>query len=204
MPAPPAARAEDDLLRESLERHLRASLGGPAALAAVARQRCAYASSYDAEVVTARLRTGEEVKVFLKNLGVSHFPKDAAGQRRDRERKVYSDLLPGAGLDTAQSYGSVWDPERGTYWLLLEYLPGTELRFCEFEHWLAAAGWLGRAQGQFAPQADRLGGCDFLVRHDASFFRSKADLALGQVAELYPPLADRLARALDGYDRLIA
>jgi hypothetical protein len=66
-------------------------------------------------------------------------------------------------------------------WLLLEFVGGTELRSCEFDHWVRAASWLGRMQGCFAQRASHLKASDFLVRHDVAFFWSKADLALHAV-----------------------
>ena len=70
-----------------------------------------------------------------------------------------------------------WDESQGTFWLLLEFVNGVEVRFCEFEYWIAAAGWLGRLQGYFTQHSDRLSACDFLVHHDTDFFQSRAELA---------------------------
>jgi aminoglycoside phosphotransferase (APT) family kinase protein len=97
----------------------------------------------------------------------------------------------------------VWDESQGTFWLLLEFVNGTEVRFCEREYWIAAAGWLGRLQGYFTQHSDRLSACDFLVRHDADFFRLKAELALREVSQISIPLAGRLASILDRYDWIV-
>jgi aminoglycoside phosphotransferase (APT) family kinase protein len=176
---------------------------GRGAVTAVRRRRCDYASSYEANVLTVQFTGGEEIKVFFKNLGVTRCPKDRARQRRDRERAVYRDLLAAADLGTPRYYGSVWDERRGRYWLFLEFVEGTQLRSCELDFWAAAAGWLGRFQGHFAPLCGRLSACDFLARHDADFFRSKAEQALREVGQISRPLASRLAGVLGDYGRLV-
>src|SRR5205823_228814 len=80
---------------------------------------------YAAEVLTVRLDSGAAFRVFLKNFGLSARPKDGPRQRREREVRVYRELLAGAGLGTAGYYGSVLDEARGRLWLLLEYVDGT-------------------------------------------------------------------------------
>src|SRR5262249_42417988 len=80
---------------------------------------------------------------------------------------------------------------------------GVPLRSCALDCWVAAAGWLGRLQGHFAGQADRLRGCDFLARHDADFFRTRAEQALRDVSQVSRPLVGRLAGVLSRYDRLV-
>src|SRR5205807_1492305 len=84
----------------------------------------ASAASYAAEVLTVRLDSGAAFRVFLKNFGLSARPKDGPRQRREREVRVYRELLAGAGLGTAGYYGSVLDEARGRLWLLLEYVDG--------------------------------------------------------------------------------
>ncbi len=124
-------------------------------------------------------------------------------QRRERELRVYQDLLAAAELGTAKHCGSVWDESEGRFWLLLEFVDGMEVRSCDFEYWVAAAAWLGRMQGYFAQHSNRLNGCDFLLRHDTDFFWSVAELALRAVSQISIPLADRVAKIVNRYDRLV-
>ena len=194
-------RADEDALR----RCLAGALGSEALAAAdVRRERSAFASSYDAEVITVRLAGGEELTLFLKNFGASGFPKDDPTGRRDRERAVYRDLLADAKLGTASYYGSVWDERRGRFWLLLEFVRGSELRSCALEYWIMAAAWLGRMHGHFARLEARLRGCDSLERHDAEFFRLKAECAAREVCRVSAPLAGRFAKAMGRYERAAA
>ena len=58
-------------------------------------------------------------------------------------------------------------------------------------------------QGHFLHHPDNLGRCDFLIRHDAAFFRSKAESARRDVARLSPSSAPRLAAVVERYDRAI-
>jgi hypothetical protein len=196
------SRADEDVLRECLAGSL-AHGGRRPAIAGIDRRRSDHSSSYASDVVTVRLAGGGEVEFFLKQFGHSEFPKDEPGRQRDRELRVYRELLAGAGLGTARYQGSVWDGSRGRFWLVLEFVGGTPLAYCAFEHWVAAAGWLGRLHGHFARRPGFLRGCDFLIRHDADFFWSKARLALDAVAEVAAPLADRLDAVLSRYGRCV-
>jgi hypothetical protein len=184
-------RADEDALCRCLE--------GVSAVAAIERVRSADSSSYASEVVTVRLASGEEFRLFLKDFGSSRLAKDDPERQRDRELRVYRDLLAEADLGTAGYRGSVWDGSEGRFWLLLEYVDAVPLNSCRFEWWVAAAGWLGRLHGHFARHADRLRGQDFLLAHDRDFFWSKARLALVAVSGFSAPLARRLADILSGY-----
>jgi hypothetical protein len=198
-----ATTTDEDILRERLERLIPATLDRSSAIISLQRKRSDYSSSYHSEMITVQLDTGEKLQLFLKNFGSTRFLKDEAKQRRDRERSVYQYLLAGTDLGVAKYYGSVWDESQGTFWLLLEFVNGVEVRFCEFEYWIAAAGWLGRSQGYFTQHSDRLSACDFLVRHDTDFFQSRAELALHEVSQISIPLAGRIASILDHYDRIV-
>jgi hypothetical protein len=197
------SKRAEETLRQCVERIVADEFGRGAAVAGIDRERSDHSSSYAADVVTVRLAGGEVFRLFLKDFGSSELPKDEPGQQRDRELRVYRELLAGASLGTARYHGSVWEAAQGRFWLLLEFVGGTPLAYCDFDYWVAAAGWLARLHGHFAGQANRLRGCDFLVRHDDSFFWSKARLALAAVREVSPPLADRLAGALSGYGRCV-
>jgi hypothetical protein len=194
-------RADEDALLQCLA----VALGdGAPAVTGVRRERSAFASSYDAEVVTVGLAGGGELTLFLKNFGASEFPKDEPARRRDRERTVYRELLADAKLGTASYYGSVWDEAGGRFWLLLEFVRGPELRSCALEYWLMAAAWLGRMHGHFAPLDARLRASDCLLRHDAEFFRAKAECAAREVREVSAPLAERFAKLMPRYERAAA
>jgi hypothetical protein len=196
-------RADEDVLHECLAGIVADRCGPRPLITGIDRKRSDESSSYAADVVTVRLAGGAEVKVFHKQFGHSAFPKEEPGRQRDREVRVYQELLAGAGLGTAGYYDSIRDEADGRFWLLLEFVGGTPLAYCAFEDWVAAAGWLGRLHTHFAGHADRLRGCAFLLRHDADFFWAKAQLALAAVAEAAPPLARRLADVLGRYGRCV-
>jgi len=198
-------RSDEDVLRECLddivERHFHSP---PSSIARVERRRSRYSSFYASDVITVGLTSGEEFKVFLKDFGSYHHPKDHMEERREREVVVYRDLLPDAGLDTAAYYGSVSDPAEGRFWLLLEYVEGVPVRHLEFERWIAPAEWLGRMYGYFLRHRELWGNCDVLARHDETFFRDTAGHALRSVTDYSPELAERLAPIVGRYDRAVA
>src|SRR5215831_7298401 len=93
-------------------------------------------TSFRLEVLTLELGAAGEVKLLLKDFGASRLPKDDLPSRRNRELRVYRDLLAGGGLGTAEYHGAVWDEARGRFWLLLELVDGVELRSLGFEDWV--------------------------------------------------------------------
>ena len=198
-------RSDEDVLRECLEGVVSTRFGRPASeITAVERKRSKYSSFYASDVITVRLATGDEVRVFLKDFGSYHHPKDSMEERREREIAVYRDLLAGTGLDTAEYYGSVSDPAEGRFWLLLEYVEGVPVRHLEFERWVAPASWLGRMYAQFGPRPELYRDNPLLARHDASFFKNTAEEALRSVTDYSADLARRLAPIVGRYDKPVA
>jgi aminoglycoside phosphotransferase (APT) family kinase protein len=203
---PVSQRPDEDVLRECLEGVVEAR-GGGAAIAEVRRQRSQFSSFYASDVLTVRLATGEEFKVFLKDFGTYDHAKDGLRERRERERAVYRDLLAGAGLGTARYYGSAWDDSAGRFWLLLEYVEGEPVKHYGFEYWVPPAAWLGRMQGYFARHPELWDNCDALIRHDAAFFHATAEQALRAAGRFAPEFARRLepiVRRYDGAVRVMA
>lgn len=199
--APPT---DEEVLRLCLARAVSAIAGGRATITGIDRRRFDLATSYAAEVLSVRLDSGAAFQVFLKDFGVSVRPKDGPSQRRERELRVYLELLADAGLGTARYYGSVVDESRGRLWLLLEFVDGTPVGYCELEYWPAAAEGLGRMHGAFARHGNRLRACEFLIRHDANFFWSKTERALKDVGQIAPHLVDRLSALVNRYAPVVA
>jgi Phosphotransferase enzyme family len=196
--------APERALRQFLEGVLGDRGDSGPAIVGLDRARCEHWGSYENEILTVRLADGEELRLFLKNFGRSKLPKDAAGERRERELRAYSELLDGAELGTAGFYAAEWDEAAGRFWLFLEFVDGEPLRYCGFEHWLEAAAWLARLHGRFAGQEARLRTCRFLICHDAAFFLGAAQRALEAVAGLSEALARRLASVLETYEPVVA
>src|SRR6266566_3098480 len=199
-------RVDADALRQCVERIVRERpIGsGRSAIVGIHRQRFESSSSYACDVLTVELAIGDELTIFLKNFGVSYRPKEGLQQRREREVRVYRDVLAEADLGTATYYGSVWDESHGRCWLLLEFVDGMRLHgLGGIDSWSAAAGWLGRMQRYFAQHPSRLHAGDGLLRHAAPFFRSTAERALRAVSHISPPAAERLTHILNRYDQLV-
>jgi thiamine kinase-like enzyme len=203
MNAPLIRRDNASVLRQYVEQTVANQLGLSSAAAEIQRTRIRYIGSYDCDVVVVRLVSGEEFTFLLKDYGSSQKSKDEPVQRRQRELAVYRDLLSRAELGTADYYGSVWDESEGRYWLLLELVEGVLIKDHNVKHGELAASWLGRAQGFFAQNPGLLVGHDYLIRHDAGFFRSKAQLALHDVSHIDPESLPRLARIIDRYEQAI-
>ncbi len=195
---------EEEALRESVELALARVDGSRAPVVAIRRREFPGSTSYPIVIVTVELATGDAIDIFLKDYGQSKLPKDAAAERRERELRVYAELLEHRELGTARFYGARRDEAAARFWLMIEFVEGEPLRDCTYEYWPAAAAWLGRLHGRFTGQRDRLRASGFLVHHDAHFFIQAAERALRAVCGLSTALAQRLATVLDGYDPIVA
>jgi hypothetical protein len=204
MKAVMAPGTDENTLRERLEPMIPAMLGGGKGIRGIRLSRFKLSTSYNTYIVTVQLINGDEFKVFLKDFGFSVRPKDSPKQRRERELRVYQDLLAEAEIGTARYYGSILDESQGQFWLLLEFVDGAPVGYCNIEYWAPAAGGLGRMHGYFAQQGARLSACDFLIRHNADFFWSITELALQNVSQISPHLVDRLANIVGHYAPIVA
>ena len=190
-------------LRQCLERILPRMSNRQSAIAAFHRRRSGASTSYKTDILTVQFADGAASKVFLKNFGAFERVRDVLRQRREREVSVYQYLLEDANLGTPRYYGTVWDELQRTFWLLLEYVEGTEVRYLETNYWIAVAGWLGQMHGYFTRHAHYLIRLDFLRRHDADFLSAKADAALDAVSQILPGSVARFARIVNRYDRVV-
>ena len=201
------ARADDgeQVLRSCLEQIVAEHYSNRLSrIEAIERKRSQFSSFYASDIITVRLASGDEFKVFLKDFGSFHHVKDTMKERREREVIVYRDVLPDSGLDTAQYYGSVRDEAAGRFWLMLEFVEGVPVSHLEFEDWVTAAGWLGRMYGYFSKHPQLWETCDVLTRHDVVFFQSIAQQALQSVSEFSPELGRRLDPIVGRYDKAVA
>ncbi len=203
-PSSAQPETDEEELQQSVERALARVGGSGAPVAAIRRRGFPGSTSYAVEIVTVELATGAAIDIFLKDYGQSRLPKDAAAERRERELRVYEELLEQRELGTARFYGARRDDAAARFWLMIEFVEGEPLRDCSYEYWPAAAAWLGRLHGQFRGQGDRLRSCEFLVRHDAAFFVGAAERALRALSGLSAALTERLAAVLEGYDAVLA
>jgi thiamine kinase-like enzyme len=197
---------DENVLRRYLETGVLRASADDSAVVSVQSKQSEFSSSYQCHIVTARFANGTQTKIFLKDLGFSHIPKDKARERRERELRIYRDLIGGVEaqvhLGTPKYYGSIWDNKGHRYWLLLEYVEGTEVRDCDFAYWIGAVRWLGRMQGYFAQHFD-LSDCDYLIRHDPDFFVSTLELAIRTMSQIPPSFAHRLTQILNAYRGLV-
>jgi aminoglycoside phosphotransferase (APT) family kinase protein len=188
------------VLRAEIERIASERFGRGASLAELTRSRFPYIGSYDCYAVAARTTEGHGLQIFLKDFGFSRQSKDDPERRRERELRVYRDVLAKAELGTAKYYGSVWDESRGRFWLLLELVEGALIDEANDETGPPAAAWLARLHGHFLREPGTLASCELLTRFDADFFRAKAARALADVGCLCEVSARRLEAVLQGFE----
>jgi aminoglycoside phosphotransferase (APT) family kinase protein len=199
----PSDQTDKHILRQNIERIVAGKFGNHSVVTGVQHSRYAYIGSYDCELVTVQLSTGDEFRLFLKDYRVSQKSKDEREHRRERELRVYRDLLSQAELGPPEYYGSVWDASAGRFWLFLEFVDGLIVQHEDVEYGMLAADWLGRMQGFFIQHPEILSSSDFLIRQDGEFFRSKAERALWNVAQISPASARRLTEIVERYEQVI-
>src|SRR5260370_23684720 len=126
-----SAQAGEDTLRRYLE-HVLPDVGpAGASIVHVCQAPAACATSYPSSLVTVQLNTGAKVKLFLKDFRFARLSWDMHRQRAERELRVYRDLLAGAGLGTARSYGAVSDEAEGRLGRVLALVDRRRVRSCE-------------------------------------------------------------------------
>jgi aminoglycoside phosphotransferase (APT) family kinase protein len=185
---------------ESLDAGLHAAVrraAGPGAEAiGVQRTPSPYAGVFPAEVVTVELASGERISIFVKHLG-----KEQQGHPdkrvREREARVYGELLGERGLPVPRFLGSCRNDATGRLELFLEYVDGWNLKYQDLGHWHTAARRLAQLHLAFARGGDRLRGRDFLLRLDREYLLAWAGRAVAAVSSLSAELASRLRRTVE-------
>jgi hypothetical protein len=186
----------DAELGAGLDTAVRRAAGPRVEVVGVRRTPSPHATVFPAEVVSVELASGERVSIFVKHLGEeqrSHPDKRV----REREARVYDELLGDRGLPVPRFLGSGWNDATGRRELFLEYVNGWNLKYQELRHWYAAARHLAQLHLAFALQGDRLLGRDFLLRLDRDYLFAWAGRAVAAVSSLSAELANRLQRTVD-------
>jgi hypothetical protein len=197
---PPASTVHDASLRRTVERALGAR-GRPVRVGALRREPSPYATLFPAEIVTVSLRDGRRFCLFVKHLGGEQegHPDKAV---RDREIRVYEELLGGGDLPVVGYFGSDGDPESGRYQLLLEHVDAWNLRYHDLDCWPEVARRLADLHSGLARGTALLERSDYLLRFDARYVDRWASRAYSAVVALAPALAPPLGRALEHRDRV--
>lgn len=186
--------------RARLEGALRGAMGRPVEVAAFDRAPSRFATLFPAEVLTVELVGGERVSLFLKHLGEEEQPDHPEKRCREREVRIYEQLLGDPRLPVVRFCGSEWNGTTRRYELFLEYVDDLTLNYQGLEHWLTAARRLAHFHAYFATQTETLLGCDFLLRIDALHLREWAERAVAAVASQSAELAAKLRRVADRHD----
>ena len=181
----------------SLEKALRHVGARAADVTSVSRRPSRFATLFPADVVTLTLRSGDRRSVFVKRLG-SEQADHPDKQCREREVRVYEELLDDERLPVPRFYGCEWDGENGRRELFLEYVDDWDLRYQPLEYWFAAARALGRLHSWFAERRESLRSLRFLLWIDEGYVRAWAGRAVDAVSSISRPLGARLEGAAEG------
>jgi hypothetical protein len=191
-----ASTTDEDL--DFIRTMLAGATGENVGVATVASKVSEFATLFPAEALSVTRADRREIRLFRKHLGIEQ-PDPPDKQRRDREVRVYEQLLSGddaAGLPVARYYGSRHNSQTKRIELYLEYVDDWPLRYHDLAHWFTAARRLADLHAHFARSGDALRGHDFLLSLDAGYFRAWGERARGAVARQSSELGERLARLL--------
>jgi hypothetical protein len=197
----PEAERDEARLRRTVEGLLTQAAKRPVRVSGLGRRPSPFATLFPAEVLTLSLAGGGEVSLFVKHLG----PEEADNpdkQCRDREVRVYEELLTDTGLPVVRYYGSTWNEATRRREVFLEYVDDWSLKYQSLEHWLTAAQHLAALHAHFKDRAGELLACDFLLCLDAAYLHAWAERALATVRRLYPELAPGLETVVRSYARV--
>ena len=189
---------DDDRLCGVVAEILAPVVGPDAIVTEVRREPSPFASLFPAEVLSVTMSGRPPLRVFLKHLGPEQ-ARQPDKLRRDREVRVYEELLGDHRLAVPRYYGSRWNAVTGRQELYLEHLDDWHLKYHGLEHWFAASRQLARFHAHFAAHRGLLRRCDFLLALDARYFIEWARRAGASVSEHAAPLAPKLEPVLGAY-----
>jgi hypothetical protein len=197
-----AEMAQEDRFRMALERFVACAHGRAVAVESWRRDasQLAVTGVFPVELLHVSLRHGEEMTLFVKQLG-SEQADHPDKQCRDRESRVYEELLIGDGLPVPRYYGSRRNEMTRRRELYLEYIGDWSLKYQDLDVWFPAARRLAHLHAHFAGCAADLSARDFLLRLDVSYFHGWAERALAVVAAQSEVLAALLREVVARYDR---
>ncbi len=188
-------------IRLTLERLLQYAQGRLVKISSLRRQPSPFATLFPAEALSVSLESGDEMRLFVKHLGPEQSDHPDK-QRRDRETRVYEELLGDDDLPVPMYYGSNWNETTKRREVFLEYIDDWNLKYHDLEYWFIAARRLAQFHAYFATRAEKLLACDFLLRFDASYLCEWADRAITVLRDQSEELAAELALAVGCYDRV--
>lgn len=171
----PATRA----LRAAVEQALSQASGRQRRIAWLERRPSSMSSSYALEELTVGLDDGELLRLIFKDLSWQARLDAADGAKPDflydplREIETYRGILAADSMGTAACYGAHVDPDLGRYWLFLEHVEGSQLRFVGLSGWSDAARWLARMHRRYLCSCDRIPepSAAHLLHYDGDFYR---------------------------------
>ena len=210
---PIAVDVEDTDIVAAVDEWLAAG-GRRATVVRLCRRPWEYATSAPLELVVAVTDDGGEYRLVLKHLGPRHVPEQVRRVKPSfvvdarREIEVYRRLLAPSGIGAAL-VGSRIEPATDSYWLLLEYVPGSRLfEIGEPAAWIATARWLGAFHARMATvDAAALRRSARLIECGREWYRVWIDRALRFLAAEGPPRSRHDGKALrwlaERYDRVI-
>jgi thiamine kinase-like enzyme len=188
-------------LRSAVEELINRAIGQPLKVRSLRHRASPFATVFPTEILSICLEGGERLSLFLKHIGSEQLDHPDK-QCRDREFRIYEELLKDSDLPVVRYYGYRWNDATRRGELFLECIADSKLEWQEIEHWFTAARRLAHLHAHFAERVEELLTCGFLLRFDADYLCEWAERAFVAVANQSTELAAKLKPVVDHYDRV--
>jgi hypothetical protein len=147
-----------------------------------------YKSSFPSEIVTCTTSDTRTLQLFLKYYDGKSFRDVGHGHRGgvEYEAMIYRYILSNALMSSVQFYGTYQDPDKGSTWLVLEYLDRSMRvgRVPDQKAVIDAASWIGKFHR--SNEAGLSGaGFPFLITYDRDYYEGWAHRTLEYSAPLH-------------------
>jgi aminoglycoside phosphotransferase (APT) family kinase protein len=174
----------------------------PISVGALRTESSPFATLFPVDVLHVSLDGGEELSLWVKQLGdeQSDHPDKHC---REREIRIYEELFAGRDLPVPRFYGWRFNERTGRRDLYLEHVDDWNLKYQDLSHWYRSAERLADLHASFAGRADELADRDFLLRFDAAYFEEWAGRAVEAVGHRIPELAEAMGVLVARFDRAI-
>ena len=181
------------------------AVGESCTVEVLTREPSEWVSTYPAEVITCRTKSGRRLRLLCKYSGGRPIGTDHRGGVA-HEAEVYRQLLHPIKASVPRFYGTYRDPQMQWTWLLLEMREKTYPLDMDQYRMPQAAAWLGRFHA--AAEAQLCGSAlPFLRRYDMEYYREWARRAAefaAPASDQYPWMADLCRSVREPFELLLS
>ena len=161
-------------------------------------QPSAFATLSAVEVISVELDTGVNVSLFVKRTAEGQWDHPDK-QIRDRECRIYKEMLDDANLPVVKFFGCRRSSRKGHLELFLEFVSDWNLKYHSLEYWFLAARMLAKLHVYFAADSKRLSRGKYLLQMNETYYHGWAERALRSVSAYSKKNAGKILSIVKAY-----